>query len=291
MPGPFLGRAAELTSLEELCRPTVRGGTAAGFVVGDPGSGKSRLLTELRARVGPARVFQIRGYEPEQAIAFAAAREFLVTLGLDPGRFDAGQARIEIFEAALQALGHEPALVFVDDLHWVDETSSALCHYLLRGAAAEHRRLVMICAGRPAARTRELDRAIDRLEIPRLTIRLGPLPLADGVRLVRYLAPGVQPREAEALWQRAMGSPFWLEQLVAGVLGGSLPAAEAMLDSLSDEEGTILALLVAAARPLATESVAELLDTSVAQLTPAFRALGGIGLVVTMEGLSGSRMT
>ena len=280
MPGPFLGRAAELTSLEELCRPAVRGGTAAGFIVGDPGSGKSRLLTELRARIGPTRVFQIRGYEPEQAIAFAAVREFLVILGLDPERFDAGQARIEIFEAALQALGHDPALVFVDDLHWVDETSAALCHYLLRGAAAEHLPLVMICAGRPAARTRDVDRAIDRLEIPRLTIRLGPLPLDDGIRLVRYLAPAVQPREAEALWQRAMGSPFWLEQLVAGHLDGSLPAAEASLDSLSDEEGTILALLVAAARPLATESVAELLDRTAAHLAPAFRALSGIGLVV-----------
>lgn len=279
MPGPFFGRIAELTSLEELCRPPVRG-TSAAFIVGDPGSGKSRLLAELRARIRPTRSFQIRGYEPEQAIAFAAARESLVMLGLDPERFDAGQARIEIFEAALQALGHDPALVFVDDLHWVDETSASLCHYLLRGAVAEHLPLVMICAGRPAARTRDVDRAIDRLEIPRLTIRLGPLPRADGVELVQHLAPDIQPEEAEALWLRAMGSPFWLEQLVAGNLDGSLPAAEAMLDSLSDEEGTILAMLVAAARPLATESVAELLDRGAAQLAPAVRALTGIGLVV-----------
>ncbi len=280
MPGPFLGRVAELTSLEELCRPALRGGTVAGFIVGDPGSGKSRLLAELRARIGPTRVFQLRGYEPEQAIAFAAAREWLVMLGLEPERFDAGQARIEIFEAALQALGHDPAVVFVDDMHWVDEASAALCHYVLRGAAAEHRPLVMICAGRPAARTRDVDRAIDRLGIPRFAIRLGPLPRADGIQLVRHLAPALQPQEAEALWQRALGSPFWLEQLVAGRLDGSLPAVEAMLDSLSDEEGMILALLVAAARPLALESVAELLERRAAQLAPAIGALTGIGLIV-----------
>ena len=279
MPGPFLGRVAELTSLEELCRPPVRG-TAAAFIVGDPGSGKSRLLAELRARIGPTRSLQIRGYEPEQAIAFAAARESLVMLGLDPERFDAGQARIEIFEAALRALGRDPVLVFVDDLHWVDETSASLCHYLLRGAAAEHLPLAMICAGRPAARTRDVERAIERLQIPRLTIRLGPLPRADGIKLVRHLAPDIQPQDAEALWQRAMGSPFWLEQLVAGRLDGSLPAADAMLDTLADDEGTILALLVAAARPLAIESVAELLDRSAAQMAPAVRALTGIGLVV-----------
>src|SRR3990170_4968119 len=278
MVSAFVGRDAELTKLELLCQASSRGRAGAGLVVGDPGSGKTRLLAELRGRMGAVRSLEIRGYEPERGIAFAAARDALVSLGLDAARFDAGAERIEIFEAALRSFGRDPALLYVDDLHWVDETSAAFCHYVLRAAAAEHRPLIMVCAGRPSPRTREMIRALDRLEIARLTLRLGPLARADGMRLVHHLDPSIGTDVAAALWERSAGSPFWLEQLVAGGATGSDPtAADEMLASLSDEEGTVLALLVAAARPLAIESVAELLERPVRDVAAAIAALAGIG--------------
>jgi DNA-binding CsgD family transcriptional regulator len=287
MVSAFVGRDAELTKLELLCRASSHGRAGAGLVVGDPGSGKTRLLGELRGRMGPVRSLEIRGYEPERGIAFAAARDALVSLGLDAARFDAGAERIEIFEAALRSFGRDPALLYVDDLHWVDETSAAFCHYVLRAAAAEHRPLIMVCAGRPSPQTREMIRALDRLDIARLTLRLGPLARADGMRLLHHLDPSIGTEVAAALWERSAGSPFWLEQLVAGrATGSDLTVADEMLASLSDEEGTVLALLVAAARPLAIESVAELLDRPARDVAAAIAALAGIGLVVDDGGAS-----
>lgn len=280
MRGPFFGRDAELARLEQLGRSSSPGGAGAALVVGEPGSGKTRLLAELRGRLGSTRTLEMRGYEPERGIAFAAARDALVSLGLDAARFDVDQTRIEIFEAAYRSLGSDRLLLFVDDLHWVDEASAALCHYLLRAAASEHHPLLMIGAGRPAPRTSEMARALDRLELARVTVELGPLTKADGMRLIQHLDPAMPAEAAEALWKRSAGSPFWLEQLVTGRASGRDAAAEEMLASLSDEDGTVLALLVAAARPLAVESVVELLGRSPAAVASVVGRLAGIGFVV-----------
>lgn len=282
MRGPIFGREAELATLDALWLAAARGTTAA-LVIGDPGSGKSRLLAEVRTRVGPVRRLELRGYEPERAIAFAAARDALVSLGLDPARFDAGQARIEIFESAYRSLPAEPLLLIADDLHWFDETSVALCHYVLRAAAAERRPLALVGAGRPSIRARELDRAVERLETGRVRIDLQPLARDHGVQLVRHLDPSLPPDAAEQLWRRAAGSPFWIEQLAAGRAGGG--AAEEMLASLAEEEGTLLALLVAAARPLALESLGEILGLSPGDASEQSRALGDLGLVVDEGGV------
>lgn len=284
MPAPFFGRDAELARLERLGGSSQPGGAGAALVVGDPGSGKTRLLTELRGRLGAARMLEMRGYEPERGIAFAAARDALVALGLDVVSFDAGQARIQIFESAYRSLGRDRLLLFVDDLHWVDEASAALCHYLLRAASSERRPLVLIGAGRPSPRTSEMARALDRLEIARVTVELGPLSRADGLRLIHHLDPAIPIGTAEALWERSAGSPLWLEQLVAGRASGRGSAVDEMLASLADEDGTVLALLVAAARPLALESVADLLDRSEAAVASAVGRLAGIGLVVDDAG-------
>lgn len=277
MQGPIFGRDAELSTLDALWHAAARGTTAAALVVGEPGSGKSRLLAELRARTGSVRRLELRGYEPERAIAFAAARDALVSIGLDPARFDAGQGRIEIFEAAYRSLAHEPLLVVADDLQWFDEPSVALCHYVLRAAAGAGRPLALVAAGRPSGWVRDLDRALDRLDLGRARIDLRPLERDDGVRLVRHLDPSRDSAAAEGLWRRAAGSPLWIEQLAAG---GAAGAADERLASLSGDEASVLALLVAAARPLARESVAEMLAATAEAVSQAAASLGDLGLVV-----------
>lgn len=119
--------------------------------MGDPGSGKTRLLAEAVDRFAPDDTARIVGYEPEQSVPLAACAELLQTLSAAPtGRglrllFEQGTsalAPMQVFEAAHRALdAFERLLVTVDDLQWVDELSLALCHYLVRarpgrGAAA-----------------------------------------------------------------------------------------------------------------------------------------------------------
>jgi DNA-binding NarL/FixJ family response regulator/predicted transcriptional regulator len=284
MRGPFVGRDGELTRLEQLWAGARRAGPAAALLVGDPGSGKSRLLEELVTRIGRTRHFVMRGYEPEQGIAYGAARDALVALGTGVADLDAGEGRIGTFEATHRAIGDEPLVLVLDDLQWFDETSMALCHYLLRAAVAERRRAMLVAAGRPSTRLREFELGAARLGLELEVVRLGPLDRRIGVDLVRHLDPELTGAEAERIWERAEGSPFWIEQLAVRRGTPDEAVAPELVAELSDEEGAILALLVAAGRPLTTESIAELLAWPRSEVADVLRLLADIGLVVVDSG-------
>jgi len=133
----FVGRADELAALDEVARAAGAGEVAAALVVGDAGSGKSRLLAEAAGRSPLAHVFRVAGYESEWQVPLAAASDMLRTLvGAPAGRSlgallsnTSGEKTsalepVRVFEAthsALRTIG--PALVLVDDLHWVDDLS------------------------------------------------------------------------------------------------------------------------------------------------------------------------
>ena len=137
---------------------------AAGFVQGDPGCGKSRLLAEVVARAGDDRCLQVTGYEAEQAVPLAAASGFCAPLSgwrrggrledLVFGRTEeAGSLDpLRVFEAthrALRALGRR--VLVVDDVQWVDALSLALLHYLVRAAVDVGQPLALVTASRPSA--------------------------------------------------------------------------------------------------------------------------------------------
>jgi len=61
----FIGRADELEALAEVAREA-SDGLSGAIVVGEPGSGKSRLLAEARERAGVPSSFAVAGYEPER---------------------------------------------------------------------------------------------------------------------------------------------------------------------------------------------------------------------------------
>jgi predicted ATPase len=204
----LFGRETELSMLLQLCRASAssrRGGPAAALVVGDPGSGKSSLLGELRDQLGSVRGLDIRGYEPEQRIALAAGRDLLRTLNVPYADGTGDATSVAVFEAAHRALGRDPVVLYVDDLHWVDEASIALCHYLIRAAVTEHRPMATVAAGRPSRRVRELGRSLDQLGVRRASVTLGPLDRADAIRLVRDVDRSIGDADAETLWRASAG--------------------------------------------------------------------------------------
>ena len=64
----FVGRGQELAVLGEIAGAAERGDVAAAVVIGDPGSGKSRLLREAAARADLSTQFSLIGYEPESKV-------------------------------------------------------------------------------------------------------------------------------------------------------------------------------------------------------------------------------
>ena len=131
----FVGRTAELDALAETVAAS-SAGPAAAIVLGEPGSGKTRLLAEARSRAELAHSFSVMGYEAGRAIPLAAAAGLLRRLATAPkhGPFVEELAfgshepialePVRVFEVAHRALRElEPALLVVDDLQWLDELS------------------------------------------------------------------------------------------------------------------------------------------------------------------------
>jgi DNA-binding CsgD family transcriptional regulator len=271
----FVGRAYELGALAEVIDRARRGGSAAVLVVGDPGSGKTRLLSEAAARADLPQRHHISGYEPAQQVPLAAAAHLLRALATVPEygeRLDAlllgraGASPLEpfrVFEATYRALFEVgPCLLTVDDLQWVDPLSIALCHYLLRAAADSSRGLAVVAAARSSANASAFSDSVARV-LPGdafATLDLRGLNREEGVELLRSVAPGLDDAEAVEVWRKAEGSPFWLEVLARSG-GADTDAWQLVTERLrggSADAASLLALLATSGRSLAIEDAATL---------------------------------
>src|ERR671937_2872720 len=295
----FVGRAEELAALDAVGRAAAAGEVGASVVVGEPGTGKSRLLAEAAARSALERQFRVVGYEAEQQVPLAAATDLLRALveRSDAGRrlgellFDAAPDEastlepVRIFEAthrALRAVG--PALVLVDDLQWLDDLSLALCHYLVRAAEDSGDQLGLISAGRPSRTETLLSESLGQvLPPPRLTRReLRPLPKEEALELLRALAPTLGDEESGAILTVAGGYPFWLEALVrtGGAEADAGGLVTARLCGASADAGVVVALLAVAGRPLGLAAVARLNGWSTARTEHVARELATRGVAL-----------
>jgi DNA-binding CsgD family transcriptional regulator len=295
----FVGRSRELAALAEIVDKSRTGPTAA-IVVGEPGSGKSRLVAQARSKIRLQQIFTVVGYQAERQVPLAAAAGLLRALSAAPhhgaqleallfGPQDAsGLEPVRVFEAAHRALGAlQPALLVVDDLHWVDDLSVALCSYLIRAARDSGQRVATFAATRPSGTGLSLA---DALPAERITfIELEPLSREEGVDLVLSLEAGLDRGLANELWDRAKGSPFWLEALVrAG--GSAVGLGQVMtlrMRGAGTDAATLLALLAVAGRPMALADAASLAQWPAPRLDAALRELGDRGIVVQAGGTAG----
>jgi DNA-binding CsgD family transcriptional regulator len=299
----FVGRVDELAALSDIAAAAISN-AAAALVVGDPGSGKSRLLTEAAARSRMTNLFRVVGYEPESEVPLAAASDLLRGLadagpdghrldGLLLGHADEENSPLEpvrIFEAAHRALrGAGPTLILVDDLQWVDELSLALCHYLVRAADANAQSLALFAAARPSPKVTSLSDSLAHiLDSERVRyLELGPLAGGEAFALAKAIAPEVGDETARVFAAKSGGSPFWLEALVrsdgAEIDAGRLVTVR--LRGASADAAALLALLAVAARPLTLADTATLSEWEPARAEQAARELVERGVAVESAGM------
>jgi DNA-binding CsgD family transcriptional regulator/tetratricopeptide (TPR) repeat protein len=298
---PFVGRTEELGALlDAVARTAGEGRPVAAVVVGDPGSGKSRLLAEVVARVDVESILRVGGYEPERQVPFAGASDLLRTLaqrqGAEAGRLrsllyersapDPGLEPLRVLEAAHRCLREiGPTLVAVDDLHWVDDQTLALCHYLVRAASAAGQPMAAIVVSRAGGAVAALSDSLRGLFASShdfVELVLGPLSREESVQLALEIAPELTPERAEALAERAGGFPYWVEALARSG-GEELDAGQvvtARLRGVGLDAASLLALLAVAARPMSVEDAGAVLGWSPGRTSGAAADLVRRGVVV-----------
>ncbi|MBI5053970.1 MAG: AAA family ATPase, partial [Chloroflexi bacterium] len=235
---PFTGRAAELQQLQEAEPRRLI------LIEGEAGIGKTRLVEEFirgsnsLALIGGAR-------ELESSLPYQPIIEALRTLPATScdtlsssipliWREEISRIVPEIFPGAPQrgvtpadesrlwesvnqlliALAKQnPILLFIDDLHWADQSTLALIGYLTRQTSAPIR---LIAATRAAASRSALGVLIQSLTRENRLIRIMPARLlSDEVRQVaQRLSPKFTHPLAAWLTRLSEGNPYILAELV-----------------------------------------------------------------------------
>ena len=248
--GPLLGRERELARLRELWTRSRPEDRAVALVTGEPGIGKTRLVSEFAAELGPDRVRVLYGAAREEALVpyeplVECLREPLherlelpneaaplaalvpeLTPAEDPGHpigepgRDALLRLFDAFGLTLDAIaGARPLLLILEDLHWAEApTIRLLVHLATRPGGSPQALLVTY-------RDTEVDErhplAVGLAALHR-TLPVEPIALegidTDSVAAMLRHAPaaGISPDAAPALRERTGGNPFFIEQMLRG---------------------------------------------------------------------------
>lgn len=285
---PLTGRDVE-RGLIATALHHARSGSPAGLVlVGPAGSGKSRLLLDIAN--GPLRRLDIIGYEPEGAIQFAAIGGLLAELGTGDVRSAASSGYsgtssepLRLFESVFGAISAGgPTVLVVDDLQWLDSSSAALLHYLVRGSMAARPAMALIVATRPGPEAAPRIEALERLYSDRgeLVVReLEPLTEAESLDLVRAAAPGLTDAAATRIWQRVGGSPYWLLALARAPDEEPGLVLRSRLDRISPDAATALGVLAVAGRPIEKPTAGRVLGWPEDRFDGVVRDLVRAGLI------------
>ena len=260
----LVGRSVEVDKLRTALDDLARGSVLLG-VAGDPGIGKTRLLTELAAlaRQQGRLVLSGQAAEFEQDAPFAVVKNVLEDQlrELDPARL-AGLAPAErgllraIFpaitayaatdggrdttliaaeryrlhraiRAQLDILAEPAGLVLIlDDLHWCDDGSAELLAHLLRHPPAGP--VLLAFAYRPRQLNARLHHEVVIATRRRAVtiIDVGPLTFAEAAAL---LPKDLSADGRHQLYAAGEGNPFYLEFLSRGTVAegaGALASEE-----------------------------------------------------------------
>jgi DNA-binding SARP family transcriptional activator/tetratricopeptide (TPR) repeat protein len=249
---PLVGRAPECATLADFVRGAP-GSEQSLLVLGEPGVGKTRLLLELARSVHAAggTVLRGRAFEAEMIRPYGAWIDAVRELG-EPDPFASGAEdsahgtadRARLFSAVVARLrsldaSGRPAVVILDDIHWLDEASAALIHFAARALVGTRVRIA--CGARPGEladnlAARRLVRALTREGMMR-QIGLSPLDRADIGALVRPLGDEL---DAERVFAESGGNPLFALEVARALAAGSAVSGslEAMLrERLEQLEG------------------------------------------------------
>lgn len=261
-----IGRRSQFDRADIALTEVLAGEFRAVAVRGEPGIGKTSMLTELAARATGCGLAVLRGRATEferdvpfgifidafeqLADAHTLDAELTGTLGVlraaAAGQDDdqpAEMGRYRLFRGVRRLLEQQSGrgtVLLLDDLHWADAASLELTEYLLR--RPPHAALLIAVAHRTAQAPRGLADALAHLGSTAVQLDLRPLGEVD----VATMFPEFSARRHRLLHRVTRGNPLYLkaladvdEQTLTGLIaqGGDDRAIpeQVLLDVLSAE--------------------------------------------------------
>lgn len=291
----FVGRTDARARLDQRMARAAKGEGGIVFVAGEPGIGKTRLVTEFASTAHASGVVVTAGRCDESSLfphqplveavrhlhangvvpASPGIRLLLPELG-DPPVMDPELARRLLMDTVRSALrdaaADRPLLVVLDDLHWADAGSLALLRHLLRDLAD----VPLLVVG--TYRDTDIDRTHP------FGALLADLRRADDVE--RILLAGLDGTEVREVLERAAGHDLGAEAtglaatLVAETSGnpfflGELLAHLAESGALVQVDGQWTAIMDLASIGL-PEGVRDVVGQRLSRLAPATDGVLGV---------------
>lgn len=235
---PIRGRREELETIRSALHSVKNNGGTVVSIEGIYGSGKTRLLREIRQDIDDFDVLE----SPSKSGEFDRLVPFgylLPVFGEPPSEFvqnladhsDPYLLRDWLCERILPgepgSRQNNKAAVLLDDLHWADETSLVALHMSLPWLLENPVALVFTWnTSRPDLRTSRLfdkpdlrtSQLFDKLDqLGSVCIRLPPLSVGDSLDIAQDLMPYTLGPAACKLISRAGGNPQLIIDLVLGM--------------------------------------------------------------------------
>jgi DNA-binding CsgD family transcriptional regulator/tetratricopeptide (TPR) repeat protein len=224
----FVGRVGELAAIG-ACVDAVSGGSGrVVWVEGDPGSGKTALVSQVVAKLPAAFVvLQAAADESTADQPFAVLEQ----LGIEGGGSPQAVG-LDLVASLTEAGGRRPVAVVVEDLHWADRESRQALLTVVRRLGEE--RVLLLVTSRPGAAPDGWERL---LLDPSGSLRvvLGALSRDDVGEMARVAGTDLPWRAVGRLHEHSGGLALYVRTLLAELSvaqlaapGGELPVPRSL---------------------------------------------------------------
>ena len=307
-PQPLSGRRAERAEILAHLRAAWSGERPGLCLLqGEPGIGKTRLLEAARVAASDAAsvVLAGRSYQTETGRPFGAwidalrcidlgflpdeARAelapLLPELGDDRGAADPVRLHDAVANALRLIAADTTITILLDDLHWLDDASASLLHYVVRHVGDQP--IALLGASRvpeldvnpTAGRLVETLRRDDQL----VPVQVGPLDVTTIAELTGQIAPD---SDAAVIAEASNGNPLYAIEMARGLARGD-DALSSRLDALigdrlrglSEAAVTLLPWLAAFGRGVEPLMLAEVVSRPLEELVEPLAEIEHHGLL------------